>query len=369
MEQEIPEVEVQLRLEAAFYVQNGLQWVSAASLLLLAAICLNWRLNAIGPADAGFYASVLPLASICLMGALFIARAKSHPFPRWLLILFLAVLIWCWLMLIAQFLQVAPHTIAAMEAVVDVLVLLLMMALFPDALLMFVAQVPLVCFICLSRFLLMPDNLSFPLSKLICVLLIIGVGQRVLLGWFSRAIASSVEKQKLLGQFRRLALIDGLTNLSNRRHLDELLKQEIRAAQRNGKPLCLLMLDIDYFKRLNDSLGHQAGDECLVRVAALLSEAASRPRDVAARYGGEEFVLLLPETALEGALAKGESVANLLHQSNMSHPNSPVGDRVTVSQGVCQWQEGMDAEDLLQTCDRRLYQAKHQGRNCIRVNG
>ncbi|WP_228289675.1 GGDEF domain-containing protein [Shewanella cyperi] len=369
MDQDIPEFKSQLRLESALYVQNGLQWVSAASLLLLAAITLNWRLNEIGPADWGFFMAVLPLAFICLLGAMFLGHGAVHPYSRWLLLVFLMLLVWCWLLFIAELLQVAPQSIAAMEAVADILVLLLMMGLFPDALMIAAGQVPLVCFICLSRYQSMPENLAFPLSKFICLLVIIAVGQQVLFSWFSRAIAGSVEKQKLLKQFRRLALVDGLTNLSNRRHLDELLKQEIRAAQRNGRPLCLLLLDIDYFKRLNDSLGHQAGDDCLVQVAALLSDAACRPRDLAARYGGEEFVLLLPETPLEGALAKAQSVAALLHQRNISHPDSPIADRVTASQGICQWQPGMDADALLQSCDRRLYRAKGQGRNCIIVSG
>ena len=99
------------------------------------------------------------------------------------------------------------------------------------------------------------------------LLAIIVSGQKSISSWFVKAVIRDYEKQKLLKQFRRLALIDGLTNISNRRHFDQILTQEVHASERNNHALTIILLDVDFFKRLNDTLGHQAGDDYLVKVA------------------------------------------------------------------------------------------------------
>ena len=186
---------------------------------------------------------------------------------------------------------------------------------------------------------------------------------------------ATVRSQKLASEhdhFQKMSLVDGLTGVGNRRAFDEKLRALWQQAQQAQKPLALIMLDVDTFKRYNDSLGHQAGDECLRRVAAAMSRAA-RSTDVCARYGGEEFALLLP-----GAdTATAQSVAARVHaevaREQLPHPASPVSTFVTVSLGVSSLTPppGQNAESntLVRQTDTALYEAKAAGRNHTRVFG
>ena len=186
---------------------------------------------------------------------------------------------------------------------------------------------------------------------------------------------ATVRSQKLASEhdhFQKMSLVDGLTGVGNRRAFDEKLRALWQQAQQAQKPLALIMLDVDTFKRYNDSLGHQAGDECLRRVAAAMSRAA-RSTDVCARYGGEEFALLLP-----GAdAATAQSVAARVHaevaREQLPHPASPVSTFVTVSLGVSSLtpHPGQNAESntLVRQTDTALYEAKAAGRNRTRVFG
>lgn len=162
-----------------------------------------------------------------------------------------------------------------------------------------------------------------------------------------------------------LATIDELTNIANARRFRVVLAQEWQRARRARTPISLLMVDVDLFKPFNDTLGHQRGDDCLVGVAGVLRETASRADDLAARYGGEEFVLLLPHTPAEGARALAESVRAGVEALQVPHPASPIGPYVTVSVGVATADptEGNAVEDLVGAADRALYAAKQAGRN------
>ncbi len=164
-----------------------------------------------------------------------------------------------------------------------------------------------------------------------------------------------------------LALLDGLTSIPNRRRFDQSLEIEWKRAQRSELPLSVLMFDIDHFKAYNDALGHRAGDDCLTRVAMLLSESLERPGDLLARYGGEEFVALLPETDAEGAARKAERCRLQIEAARIPHPNSGTAGWVTVSIGV-----GTLLPDgathpgvLIEQADARLYRAKAAGRNQV----
>lgn len=166
---------------------------------------------------------------------------------------------------------------------------------------------------------------------------------------------------------RQLVYLDGLTGLDNRRRFDEISRLEWDRTLRRKAPLSLVLVDVDRFKHYNDTLGHQAGDECLKAVAQTMSMGARRAGDVLARYGGEEFVLLLPDTPLEGALAVGEQLRASIEALNLPHPSSDF-EHVTISVGVgCR--DGAPAnttlEDLLNATDARLYEAKAQGRNRV----
>jgi diguanylate cyclase (GGDEF)-like protein len=165
-----------------------------------------------------------------------------------------------------------------------------------------------------------------------------------------------------------LSATDGLTGIANRRAFDDKLAQEWRRSVRNGTPLALLMLDVDYFKNFNDRYGHQAGDECLSQVAQVLQNACRRPVDMPARYGGEDFALILPETELAGAAGVAEMIRQELARRALRHEDSPYGV-VTVSIGVLSRTatRDSDAAAMLADVDALLYSAKREGRNMFRT--
>ncbi len=165
----------------------------------------------------------------------------------------------------------------------------------------------------------------------------------------------------------RLSLIDSLTGIANRRCFDQSLKQEWRRCYRNHSSLSVVLIDIDFFKRYNDAYGHQAGDECLNRVAQCVRGCLRRPGDLSARYGGEEFVVVLPDTDGEGALHVARTVSATVQGICIPHGHSPISDRVTVSQGVASVIPRLDMEphQLIEAADRALYEAKRAGRNAI----
>jgi diguanylate cyclase (GGDEF)-like protein len=164
---------------------------------------------------------------------------------------------------------------------------------------------------------------------------------------------------------RQWVYIDGLTGVHNRRHFDERLAAEWGRAVRNGTPLSVVLLDVDFFKRFNDHYGHQAGDDCLRQLAATLKACVKRPGDLVARYGGEEFVCLLPDTALAGALDLARQLGADVAALGLPHARSDVADVVTISLGVCTKADGAvgSASALLREADAQLYIAKSRGRH------
>lgn len=165
----------------------------------------------------------------------------------------------------------------------------------------------------------------------------------------------------------RLALIDGLTGIPNRRHFDERFDAEWRRAVRDGQSLALVIADVDRFKSFNDHYGHGAGDACLRTVARAMQLSLTRPGDMLARYGGEEFVVLLPDTDLEGAGQVAERMRRQVMVLNQPHVQSDIGV-VTISLGYTalgsvQESQQMTPSMLLDKADAGLYQAKSGGRN------
>ena len=162
---------------------------------------------------------------------------------------------------------------------------------------------------------------------------------------------------------------DGLTQLANRRHFDEQLNKEWRRHAREAQMLTIVLMDIDYFKKYNDGLGHPEGDACLKQVATLLHQAFNRSGDLVARYGGEEFVVLLANSSAQDAAHQVERLQSLMNQAAIPHPGSDVSPQVTLSMGIasCIPLADDDPWGLVEEADQALYQAKVDGRNQYRV--
>jgi diguanylate cyclase (GGDEF)-like protein len=161
---------------------------------------------------------------------------------------------------------------------------------------------------------------------------------------------------------------DELTGLVNRRGLNDRLTQYLGQARREQRPLTVMMCDIDHFKRYNDRLGHLEGDACLQHIAGILSHACKRPLDFCARFGGEEFAIVLPFTTAEGGNTFALSLMHQLMMHSPSHPDSPIGQKVTISGGLATFtpEHPVDADTLLKQADVSLYAAKLRGRNrCV----
>lgn len=176
---------------------------------------------------------------------------------------------------------------------------------------------------------------------------------------------SAEELETLNSQLKEIAIRDGLTGLFNHRHFREQIEIEVLRARRHGREFSLIFMDVDFFKRFNDTHGHLEGDKILKGIARIIRE-RSRATTLAARYGGEEFVLLVPETGKAGA----RSLADGLRRSVEDHPfegreTQPDG-KVTLSLGVATFPEdGNDSISLIAAADRALYQAKGAGRNRV----
>lgn len=165
-------------------------------------------------------------------------------------------------------------------------------------------------------------------------------------------------------ELQRLANIDGLTQLANRRRFDEFLGQAWQKLQLNQQPLSVILCDVDFFKRYNDFYGHQAGDECLKRIAFALNYAVQHPMDLVARYGGEEFAVVLPNTGIDGAFIVAKHLCLAVQQLQLPHRGSEIG-YVTLSVGVASLipTDHLTMEELIMAADTALYDAKQRGRN------
>lgn len=166
-----------------------------------------------------------------------------------------------------------------------------------------------------------------------------------------------------------LSIRDSLTGLYNRRRFDEVFDTEWKRSLRSLRPLALLMIDVDCFKALNDSYGHQRGDECLREIARVLEEQPRRGHDIVARFGGEEFAVLLPGSDADGAMGIAENIRCAVEGQRMEHKESATGPWVTVSVGVCSRtpRVGEGPEDMLYDADMALYLAKQLGRNRVEM--
>lgn len=184
-------------------------------------------------------------------------------------------------------------------------------------------------------------------------------------------VSVTTQRANSYAQVLRFATIDALTGLNNRRQFEVRLKQETANTRRNGKPLCCIMLDIDYFKHVNDTWGHSAGDCVLKNVAAIVA-AELREYDIASRYGGEEFCILLPDTKIKEAAFVAQRLRKAVEKADINISDDEVLGtdflKVTISVGVSAFDETFDAPERLHQCaDVALYEAKRRGRNRVIV--
>ena len=180
-------------------------------------------------------------------------------------------------------------------------------------------------------------------------------------------IKLSISNLKLREELRHQAFHDTLTGLFNRRYLDETLSRELHMAERRGAQLCVVMLDIDYFKQFNDSFGHGAGDKIIREFGRILREHL-RKSDISCRYGGDEFVLILPDSSIADTQERMEQIRTILRGLQKIHYGEEALGRITLSAGIAYMPDhGTTENELLQAADKALYSAKKAGRDRIVV--
>jgi diguanylate cyclase (GGDEF)-like protein/PAS domain S-box-containing protein len=182
----------------------------------------------------------------------------------------------------------------------------------------------------------------------------------------ARDITAQKKAEELL---RKLSTTDGLTGIANRHALDRFMDEEWRRTLRNNGQLSFMMIDVDYFKKFNDTYGHVQGDECLKSVAGILKKFTQRPGDVAVRFGGEEFLIASSMIDANGAIFIAERIRREVEALKIAHERSDVSDYVTVSIGVVSVypEQGMSPADIIKGADKALYEAKESGRNRVVV--
>lgn len=219
----------------------------------------------------------------------------------------------------------------------------------------------------------LPDTLCLPLTAQRATLGLLyfepgrGEGkketQEIYLNMLAENIALSLANLRLREALREMAMVDPLTGLANRRHLDEIFDIQLAEAERLGMPVSCMMIDVDHFKRFNDGFGHEAGDTVLREVGAVLKNAV-REDSKAFRYGGEEFLLLMPGLDHEHLVQRAEEVRAQVEALIIEHDGRAL-DRITISVGVASVPHHCSADRLIQTADAALYRAKATGRNRV----
>lgn len=222
----------------------------------------------------------------------------------------------------------------------------------------------LLCIVCLTAYLVAMGHIAFTrIQRLRDTREALQQRERDLMAANAALQRNLREIDALQEQLREQAIRDPLTGLYNRRYLDATLERELARSRRDGQPLALILMDLDHFKRVNDTYGHQAGDEVLQQLARLLTEMA-RVGDVASRHGGEEFLLLMPTMSLATARERAEALRQAFAAMEISFGSLKL--RATLSIGIAASPDhGSTAEDLFRHADRALYRAKHEGRNRV----
>lgn len=186
----------------------------------------------------------------------------------------------------------------------------------------------------------------------------------------SKQSSTTIQRANVYAEVLKHATLDALTGLNNRRQFEMRLNQEIATNRRKNTPLCAMMLDVDYFKKVNDTYGHAAGD-CVLKAVSQLILKELREYDIASRYGGEEFFILLPQTNIEEASFVAQRLKKTIEDSKMDISEAKIPNvnhlKITVSIGVSSFEPDETAEDIYHNADKALYEAKNRGRNKVVV--
>lgn len=184
----------------------------------------------------------------------------------------------------------------------------------------------------------------------------------------SRQSSITLQRASAYAEVLQHATLDALTGLNNRRQFEVRLSQEVASAKRQNRPLCAIMVDIDFFKKVNDTYGHIAGDTVLKNIASVI-KASLRESDIPSRYGGEEFAILLPDTKIPEGLAVAERLRKSVEAATIPIKNDVSGAsidlKVTISVGINEYEDGNTGEELYKKADKALYKAKTTGRNRV----
>lgn len=186
----------------------------------------------------------------------------------------------------------------------------------------------------------------------------------------TRQSGMTIQRANMYAEVLKYATMDALTGLNNRRQFETRLKQEVSNSKRNNTPMCCMMLDVDYFKKVNDTYGHAAGD-CVLKDVSEIIKSEIREYDIACRYGGEEFFIILPQTNIKEASLVAQRLRKVIEESKMDIREAGLEDishlKVTVSIGVCAYENTMSANEVAHKADKALYEAKETGRNRVIV--
>lgn len=209
------------------------------------------------------------------------------------------------------------------------------------------------------------DVVAQNMGVLIVANFVCGIGSYML----EHALRSAYLEGQILAE---MVERDGITGLYNRRAFDKYLSHAWDVGRREKKPIAVVMADIDHFKAYNDKHGHQAGDQCLQRVAGIVAAAARRPLDFAGRYGGEEFVLVFFDSSIDGVTRIAEMLRRNVEALRIAHRASPTAPVITISIGAAvvePWETTHSPAGVIQLADEAMYQGKQQGRNRVTVVG
>ncbi|KZL92523.1 GGDEF domain-containing protein [Clostridium magnum] len=180
---------------------------------------------------------------------------------------------------------------------------------------------------------------------------------------------TQLDLKTISDNFEIISQIDVLTGLYNRRYFNEAYDREWKNSILVKTPISLVMIDVDYFKKYNDTYGHLKGDECLAAIAKEVKQSTRKSRDIVSRFGGEEFIMILPETDINSAVLLAKELLKAVKDLNIAHESSPIDKRITLSIGVASMiaNENVNMDIFLKMADDALYEAKNNGRNCIKI--